>query len=436
MKLLARWLGFCAGFFFAVGWTLDASAEGTFTLAPVAGTPVYFWSGSWGGIGGSGGSAESACQSIVDTAKNVYGLTGTALCGVVSTGEATATCRIGQHGYGGSCDIGVVDAAVGRGVSGYTCGDGYTLSGSTCYPTGVCPANSTGSGGSCTCAVGFDPENGQCVARTCPDAGERFGSGSFYEMTGGGLDVCLGGCKVTARTGVRSGSGGSTKYYVEGPFTAQGGACTGSEPSMPGAVSKTDPGPTLDQQKGDCLRSGGGFVQVGGVVSCVQASPDNPVTVTDRTTTTTGGGTTTTTQERTFDGGGVVTTTTSGGEGGGTTTTSQSKAAFCEANPNAAICAGSEACKGADAITIGCSVYGTPTDDVGLGTRSVGPSSIAPVSVATAAGCPAPIVLPHGAAFEWTGMCQYAEGLRPIVLAMAWLAAGLIVFAGIKGGAG
>lgn len=64
----------------------------------------------------------------------------------------------------------------------------------------------------------------------------------------------------------------------------------------------------------------------------------------------------------------------------------------------------------------------------GLSASSVGVSSITPVSLGgPAASCPAPVQLPHGIVWSWTTVCNFASFLRPVVLALAWLSAGLMV---------
>jgi hypothetical protein len=71
---------------------------------------------------------------------------------------------------------------------------------------------------------------------------------------------------------------------------------------------------------------------------------------------------------------------------------------------------------------------GTPGEEGGLSTvdKSV-VSSITPVNIASAAGCPADVQLGKGVYTTYSGVCQYVEGLRPIVLVTAWLLAGMIV---------
>lgn len=55
-------------------------------------------------------------------------------------------------------------------------------------------------------------------------------------------------------------------------------------------------------------------------------------------------------------------------------------------------------------------------------------SSIVPVDLGgPAAVCPAPVQLPHGLSWRWDTVCSFASFLRPLVLALAWLSAGMMV---------
>lgn len=88
---------------------------------------------------------------------------------------------------------------------------------------------------------------------------------------------------------------------------------------------------------------------------------------------------------------------------------------FCEANPTATICVDKD--------------YGTVEDSV-LGEKTIN-VAITPVSVGGTGSCPAPspMVL-HGQThyFVWTTYCNFANGIKPILLAFAWLsAAGLLI---------
>jgi len=64
--------------------------------------------------------------------------------------------------------------------------------------------------------------------------------------------------------------------------------------------------------------------------------------------------------------------------------------------------------------------------------QTSGISAITPVVIsAPAAQCPADVQLPHGITWSWATVCDFAAFLRPFVLALAWLAAGMFVLAGV-----
>lgn len=90
---------------------------------------------------------------------------------------------------------------------------------------------------------------------------------------------------------------------------------------------------------------------------------------------------------------------------------------FCESNPDAVQCAG-----------LG------EVGDSALGTKSIS-VVITPVAVGGAGACPAPspMVL-HGQTyfFKWDTYCNYATGIKPILLAFGWLSAAGILVGGFK----
>jgi hypothetical protein len=210
-----------------------------------------------------------------------------------------------------------------------------------------------------------------------------------------------------------------------------GAACTGTEIAT-GSMSTTA-GDTKRTTELDCGSKGLGSATINGITTCAEPSAAAPVTTTDRKTETTAAGQTVTDKTVTDNGSKVTTSTTSTPPGGSptTTTTDQSKNQFCEEHPNSELCKpGKDPCE-ENPQRLGCAEFGDVPDS-NLGTQSIGPSSIAPVSVGASMSCPANVALPHGMQFEWTPICTFAGGLRPVVLALAWLAAGLIVFGAIR----
>jgi len=82
---------------------------------------------------------------------------------------------------------------------------------------------------------------------------------------------------------------------------------------------------------------------------------------------------------------------------------------------------------------VGCQELGAVDDPGALVSQSVGLSALSPVSMPGSSACPADIPLPKGNHFSWRPICDGMEMFRPLVLAVAWLTAGLIVV-GAKNG--
>jgi hypothetical protein len=111
---------------------------------------------------------------------------------------------------------------------------------------------------------------------------------------------------------------------------------------------------------------------------------------------------------------------------------------FCAQNPNDPICEGSgktpDPCKD-NPDRVAClsdSTEGTDSTDPQKST--IGASSISVIGFASSASCPSSIQLPKGSTLSFDWPCQLASGLRPILLALAWLSAGLIVMGAFKNG--
>lgn len=94
--------------------------------------------------------------------------------------------------------------------------------------------------------------------------------------------------------------------------------------------------------------------------------------------------------------------------------------ALCEQFPNASACA----------------ELGSGSDPGPVEEQAVDVTAIQPVSIgATGGTCPADRVMQTQfgtLAFEWATLCAFAEGVRPVILAMAWLVAGFGFFYGAK----
>lgn len=323
---------------------------------------------------------------------------------------------------------------------------GWTLQNGTCTRPD-CEAGQIRDGnGWCRPACGTSGAvmggNGICV---CPQAAQRYNENtqtcgcdvadtSSYKgkgVSGTGSSspstVCNGGCTMTTG-GLSVAAGGHWSTQI---VAVTGSTCTAT-PSSPTPNQKT---PTEDTRTPEqkCLASGGGFITLSSGTVCTTAG-ESPVPVVKTTiqekTITTPTGTTTeststtcsgdqcTTTTTTKDGAGNVigTTVTEGqstgtGNGGGDGEPSE-----CEQHPD----------------RIGCTEKGTPTDGDALPTETRGVTSVTVQSFGSASSCPADVNLPKGAKLSYAYPCQMATTLRPLLLALAWLAAGFIVMGAFR----
>ena len=69
--------------------------------------------------------------------------------------------------------------------------------------------------------------------------------------------------------------------------------------------------------------------------------------------------------------------------------------------------------------------------NVDLGTKTVN-VTIAPVSVGSNGSVLSPMVCMVRHIFEWTTYCNFASGIKPIMLVFAWLSAAGILIGGFK----
>lgn len=212
----------------------------------------------------------------------------------------------------------------------------------------------------------------------------------------------------------------SANYTLDGTTAPQGTTQT----TTPNATNPCPSGQTLGTVNDipRCLASG--------TAPSTTQTP-TPTTTSSTTSTVTNGDGSTTTTTTTTNGTGTSTTVTNcttPGNCSSTTTTTQSGAAtgqagnsdgaqFCRDNPTAAQCQ-----PGPD--------YDVPAF-AEPGTQAVGSGGIVQKQ-ASAGSCPAPIQLPHGAEFDYEAICDAGVMMRPLVIAMAWLSAGLIVIGAFK----
>ena len=119
---------------------------------------------------------------------------------------------------------------------------------------------------------------------------------------------------------------------------------------------------------------------------------------------------------------------------------------FCRERPNEPICktindgaankdkptTDGKTCKEGD-TSAACAKLDSPGDGGAIQERTIDVTGIATVAVASNASCPQGPQLPKGLGqFPMDGVCMYASGLRPIILALAWLSAGLIVLGAFR----
>lgn len=390
---------------------------------------------------------------------------------------AVKVCPTGSTASGSSCVK-------------YTCDAGWTGPDATNMCTKVdCGAEQyVGSDGQCKCNSGasLGADNKTC----CPIAGSGGGSPMMWcyvpNMAAAACDSTgANGCNVRCNNVTfQKGVGDSVQVY---PKLALGQSCTftGSKaaPGVGGStltndelheVDKATKKPDAAKTPEGCLASGQGYVTDSAGTRCVgggdtgvtkkntatESSTENGKNTSSETKTENSqgpngtGSETATTTTKNADGTTTTTTTTTTKNADGTVTKStesvtkdeagnikDSKSSnsnkdgstFCTENPNSAVCKGFEdTCKD-NPERLGCMDAGPVPNEDGLVSSEFGISSLTPVSLAASNICPQGPPLPHGwGYFSFDGICQLATGIRPVVLAMAWLAAGLILMGAFR----
>lgn len=343
-----------------------------------------------------------------------------------------------------------------------------------------CPSGQTRVNGVCTCDTGAQTgTDGTC----CPVAGSGGGAPMQWcyvdSSTASTCDSAgTNGCKVRcSNVTFQKGAGLTVQIY---PKQALGQSCsyTGTKSTNQGGgplnndelkeVSAATKDPAKANSPETCLASGQGYVTTASGTSCVSGG-DTGVTKkeTDSSTSTDGTGTTTETKtketEQTPTGGTESETTVKTNPDGSTTTTTKkttcaddgtcstettettkdpsgnttgakggtdnkSASNFCKENPDSELCKGtSDTCKD-HPDRIGCSTFGEVTEQSDLAQTEKGISSITVAGVASNASCPADLTLAHGMTFSFAPFCNYATALSPIIITLAWLSAGFLIF--------
>lgn len=464
--------------YFAVGLLLgcvsalafaETCANGVCTQA-ATGTPrvgaVPAWFDSTYAVGGS--VPLAICQKSVSGGYLVANGTnwtcmknGSVYSGIFAAGtngqNTTARCLNGDPGTVIPC-TGTV----------YSCptGQNWTLSGSTCTrPDCVSPQTRQSDG---TCKAPDCPEGQSyigtgktCVSETCPDGSKRATDGLCRGKACDGYkgDAQPPGLDYSVVSECSS-QGCTTTWWKNATNSVKrttGGECNPSTPSTEtecaaGMIKQTN-GATTKCYPGDvntCASKGQCSGTVGNVTVCVACATDVTTTNTSSSSTTTtttdaatgtttsGTGSETTSQEVTTDGKGDATvkeTTTTKDANGNVTVkqTTETLTSYCTSNPNASICKATEDQCLKTPDLVGCKLLGSVAEESALTSKAVGVSSVTAISLPSNDSCPSDIRLPHGSVLSWSPVCQSAGWLKPLILALAWLAAGYIVL-GVKNG--
>lgn len=308
-----------------------------------------------------------------------------------------------------------------------------------------CPAgqNWTLSGQNCTrpdCVAGQGRTTADGVCRTACGVGADGNFDKPYTVAGSSMpdSICVNGCFYGWRSVAVCGKGKCAATLGKGT----GVSCSTSTVGTGGVTAPTNT-PAAEGVAGpaaDCILAGQTFGTVNGVVACTgkadstqkqttvvntQTNPDGSTSSTTRTdkTTCVGGDCTSTSSTTNVGGGspgagaGSPGSSAAGSSPNGTTAgqSVESQDTYCEKHPTAVQC------------------LGTVDSSEDLGSKDL-TQSISPVSVPGDFTCPSPVSLPKGLTFSWTPICSAAGMARPVVVAFAWLSAGLIVIGGVRGG--
>ena len=336
-------------------------------------------------------------------------------------------------------------------TTGYSCPStgGWTLNGTTCTRP--------------DCPVGYDRDaSGLCVKNCTAKANTPTTNGN-YDFPGPPSEWSVAGCKVRCKQRViqYNGGAGYQCYYT--------GASANPDQPEP-EMLPPDPTKLPPESPKDCLNQGQGYVQSSsGSVKCVSGEsapagqkpkavesdhsettgedtdgdgvPDTNVKKTEGTTTKDDKGEVTDKKTESMDpnpdgtcNAGFIKST-STGKCEKTTVEKKDLNSFCTDKPDHEICTGKKPAP--DPCTenkdrVGCADLGTAPEGVEPGSKDIGVSAITPFAMGGNASCPADIQGPKGITIPFTGVCMYAQGIRPIILALAWIFAGWMVVGAFK----
>jgi len=283
----------------------------------------------------------------------------------------------------------------------------------------------------------FDAATG-CAALASielPDAVAAGGAteSSLISGTGTTPSVCRNGC--AQRGSAQGWSAAQNTWWAVGPYRFTGEPCAAGLPeSEPDTEDKLSP-------EAQCAKTGQGWGTINGTVICFgQETTETTQTKTSQegegktsveTTKVCTGDQCTVTTKTTHTGGGASGTETNGtttrtstgdrvsqgtGDGDGAGGADEDKNA-CRDNPYAPDCLGAPAVQGE------------------VEEQQAGSEGITAVVVGDGTGfCPAAVTIWHGITVPFDAACDLAGMLRPLVIAFAWLAAGVYVVGGLRNG--
>lgn len=350
----------------------------------------------------------------------------------------------------------------------------------------------------CECPPGTKPSGGQCVVPDkCENVSGMYHNGgdpmsvrlpggnagsdrNYYSGTGSNIPgtLCIDGCQASADSTKDFGVMVGNQWSIAANPKFTGTSCKDG-----GTVSDTSKQVQKNTPEYDCLKAGKGYGYVNGTVTCTDsankqgsASKSTTTTNADGTKTTidktsviscTGAGscttTTTTTTTVTNSSGqtvGTPTTTTDSvqsGVGTGSSGGAAQGSSFCAENPSSPMCKSGSfvgscdaqpACEG-DPVQCAVAIAtwktecktmkpGTPPESTPPLTEKTVGNAFSATDLSSGGGiCPNPRVITisgHSIHIEFTAVCEFAAGIRPVVILLGWICAGYIVL-GRSGGA-
>lgn len=281
-----------------------------------------------------------------------------------------------------------------------------------------------------------------CVASSTPELSlygatvESFNGTTLRVLGAAPLSMCIAGCtymmggpqseQCYGVAGFPVGSALSCEWFGNrtGPIGGNDGSCTVG-PEMPGAVAM----PANPTANSPCP-AGEVMTSIDGVSQCVTGVIETTNSTT-RTVTNADGSTTTTVTTTSPTGAVTETVTTTSPELGTTTSTSTREGVESDFSmPDNSGCA-------ENPDRVGCMGVGEESDITGatISEQAIS-TTITPKPITSASACPAPVSVPIGGVsviFDYSLICQFASGIRAVVLALAWLSAGMIMIGAVRG---